>query len=341
MRRRTVLAAFAAALVILGSGCEGKQVPAVGPAYEIVVLAPTGKKILGEEVAKILSGDIITVRPEKRFDITQDKLDRFRYYTTRKILFAVSNPDDPDYAKLSKRATGIRTRTDYPGLEIEVDPFAAGQVMFRLVGDPQEIVHTLRDRGNDLIDVVEDTTVTLILTNIYRAGEKEKARPAMLARWGFGVRIPVEWVVEDRSSETTNFVRIWHDAPVEQMFVSWEDGRVERTPEEWIQRRHELGWVHYDRDQVVWDMTGAVLGRAPFGPEGTVIKGVWKNDKYVIGGPFESYAFYCPDDDRTYLVDLSVYAPDRDKGPLMRVLRAVSRTFQCGCVPPPTPGAAS
>jgi hypothetical protein len=326
---------------LLLGGCGGKQLPAIGPAYEIVVLAPAGKSVLADEIGKVLGAEIITVRPEPRFQITKDVLDEYRYYTTRKILLAVGPPDDPSFQKLLRKATGTRTKADFPGLWIEVDPFSAGQILFVLTGDPQEIVRNVRARSEDLIGIVEDATVTLIMTTTFRAGEKPNARRAMTERWGWGLRLPLEWVVEDRSSAETRFVRIWRDAPVAQIFVSWEDGKVDRTPEEWLERRHELSWVHYDQDQVVWDTSRADSARTPFSQAGVALTGVWKNDKYVIGGPFEAWAFYCRDDDRTYLVDLSVYAPDREKRPLQRLLRAVARTFRNGCIPGPDPGSPS
>ena len=34
------------------AGCDGKQIPAIGPAYEIVVLAPAGKSVLARAVAR-------------------------------------------------------------------------------------------------------------------------------------------------------------------------------------------------------------------------------------------------------------------------------------------------
>lgn len=323
------------------AGCEGKQIPAIGPAYEIVVLAPAGKAVLAEEVGRVLGAEIITVRPEPRFEIIEDVLDDYRYYTTRKILFAVAPADDPSFRKLLQKATGTRTRADFPGLWIEIEPFSAGQIMFLLAGDPQEIVRNVRQRSEELIGIVEDATVTLILTTTFRAGEKPNAREAMTDRWGWGMRLPPGWVVEDRSSDQTRFVRIWHDAPATQIFVSWEDGNVERTPAEWLARRHDLSWIHYDQDQVLWDMSSADSSTTPFSEAGVALTGVWKNDKYVIGGPFEAWAFHCPEDDRTYLVDLSVYAPDRDKRPLQRLLRAVARTFRNGCIPGPDPGAPS
>ena len=313
-------------------GClTEKRIPAVGPAYEIVVLAPEGMKILADEVEAVLGAEVLTVRQEARFDIVSDLLTDYRFYKTRKILLAVGPREDEAFQKLLGKATGTRRKTAYPGLWIETAPFSAGQILFWLSGDPQTIVSDLRERSDEFLAIVEDATVELIVTSIYRVGEQPNARRHLRERWGWGVRLPTEWVVEDRSSDTNRFVRIWHDAPVEQMFVSWEDGRVERTPEEWLERRHELVWYHYDKDEVVFDRAQAWEGSTPFGVDGVALKGLWENNQYTIGGPFESWAFYCPVGDRTYLVDLSVYAPDRSKLPLQRVLRAVAHTFRPNC----------
>lgn len=337
-RRRLPSLAFAVLVPLAGlaGGCStDKRIPAVGPAYEIVVMAPEGMKILSDAVAEVLGAEIVTIRHEPRFEITTDLLSEYKYYKTRKILFAVGPRENPSFEKLLRKTTGKRAPTAFPGLHVEWEPFAATQVMFWLTGDPATIVANVRDRADELIDVVEKTTVQVIGRSIYLVGEQPNARRHLRDRFGWGIRLPAEWKVEDRSSDRTNFVRLWHDAPVEQMFVSWEDGRVERTVDGWIERRHELVWYHYDRDQVVFDRTAGSEGRTPFGFDGVGIHGLWENNVYVIGGPFEAWAFYCPLQDRTYFIDLSVYAPDRDKLPLQRVLRAVADTFRAECGPSP------
>lgn len=328
----TALAVGVAALTVVIGGCSTeKQFPAVGPAYEIVVLAPEGMKALSDAVAEVLGADVLTIRHEPRFDIVPDILSDYDFYTTRKLLFAVGPREDESFTQLLGKTTGTRMPTSYPGLWIERDPFAANQALFWLAGDPATIVRDLRDRGDELIDIVERSTVDVIVSAIYRVGEQPQARRHLRERFGWGVRLPSGWTVEDRSSDENRFVRIWHDAPVEQMFVSWEEGRVERTVDEWIERRHELAWYHYDRDEVVFDRARGSKGPTPFGFDGVSLEGLWENNVYTIGGPFESWAFYCPAADRTYLVDLSVYAPDRSKLPLQRVLRAVAGTFRAGC----------
>jgi len=333
MERRSTLPLLAIALVSasLAACGERKPVPAVGPSSELNVLAPARWKALADSVAGVLRADVVTVRPEPRFQVTVDALEQHKFYRSRKNVLVVGPDDDPEIRRLLGRITTSRDRTGYASLWRTTDPFAEGQVLLLFVGDPPGILRQVRDDPEGLIRVVEEATVDILVANLYRPGERAKAGDEMASRWGWRVRVPKGWTVQDRSNETTRFVRIWQDGPVMQLFVSWEDGRVERTPREWLERRHQLAWVHYDRDEVVWDRSEAHAGPTPGGPDGVVLRGLWENDRWVIGGPFEAWAFWCPEDGRTYLVDLSVYAPDREKLPLLRTLRAVARTFRSGC----------
>jgi len=330
MRR---LGLFLFLLVAAGCGPE-KRVPAVGPGSEIVVLSAERSSALGKRVAEILSREVRVVQLEPTFDVVESDVADWSFYKTRKLLFAVGTREDPELASFLRKETGVPTRSAVPGLWIVTEPFSAGQVLFVLSGEAEAVRGVLRDRADELLQVVEDAAVTLMLTNLFRAGEIPGARADMLTAWGWGVRVPPDWKVDQEHAQQ-RFVRVWRDAPVEQLFVSWEPGRVERTPEEWIARRSELVESFYDGDVVVTERSEGSAGETPWGKPGTILAGLWENERYVIGGPFRSWAFWCPEDDRTYLVDACVYAPDRPKRPLLRTLEAVARTFRCGCVPGP------
>lgn len=343
MRHATAPAGLALVLFVLLAvlaGCgDRKPVPAVGAASEVNVLAPRERRQLADSVASVLREEITYIRAEPRFDVTVDALENFKFYRGRKNVLVVAPEDHPDIRKLLQRVLTPRTPTGWPDLWRTADPFAEGQVLFLLVGDPRRILTNLEEDPGGLVRQVETATVDILVANLFRNDERRKPRAEMEARYGWSVRVPAEWVVQDRSTEESRFVRIWHDGPVMQMFVSWEDGAVARTPREWLERRHALGFVHYDQDEVVWDHSRAdSVEHTPSGPPGVMMGGLWENDRWVIGGPFEAWAFHCPADDRTYFLDLSVYAPDREKLPLLRTLRAIARTFHDACSPP-LPGA--
>lgn len=335
MRLHTAPAGLALALFAFLAGCgDRKPVPAVGGASEVNILAPRERRQLADSVASVLREGITYIRSEPRFDVTVDALENFKFYKSRKSVFVVGPEDDADVRKVLRSIVTPRVATPWPDLWRTVDPFAEGQVLFLLTGEPRRILTNLEQDPGGLVRQVETAAVDILVANLFRNDERVRAGAEMETRYGWSVRVPSAWVVEDRSTDASTFVRIWHDGPVMQMFVSWEQGDVARTPREWLERRHALGFVHYDGDEVVWERSRAdSIEHTPSGPPGVMLGGLWENDRYVIGGPFEAWAFHCPADDRTYLLDLSVYAPDREKLPLLRTLRAVARTFRDGCAP--------
>ena len=315
------------------TGCsDGKRIPAVGPGYEIIVFSTEKSRALGDRVARVLSREVLYLRREPLFQTVSESYADVSFYRTRKILFAVGTPEDEPLRALLRQAGGEPVHTAFPGLWIVTEPFSAGQILLVYSGEGAVLLSQLQEEEDAFVERVEEAACTLLHTNLFRAGATAGARRAMVERWGWGVRLASDWVVDDRYAEES-FVRIWRDAPVCQMFVSWEEGRVDRTPQEWLARRSLLVDRFYEGDQVVEGRSVASHGKMPGAPDGVRLEGLWENDRYVIGGPFESWSFWCAEDDRTYLVDLCVYAPDRDKRPLMRTLEAVAQSFQCGCVP--------
>ena len=343
MRRKLSRLVAVAALLSVAGGCsKGKIIPAVGPSYEIVVLSPPAHRELGKAVSDVLSREIHLVQWEPTFVVIDDVLDDDPFYRSRKMLFAVAPAGDEALRKIMKRAGGTKVPSEFPGLWIVRDPFASGQVLFVLTGEKSALEQVIAERSDELLAVAEDVATTLLMTNVFRGGEQEGARDRMLRLWGWGMRLPPDWKVDSRFA-ADGFVRIWRDAPVEQIFVAWEKGETKRSPADWLFRRDELTGLYYQGDLVTRDSTRtkAETGDTPFGPTGVALSGVWENEIYVIGGPFVSWIFHCAADDRTYFIDLSVYAPDRDKRPLLRNLEAVARTFRCACVPEPGSGPAT
>jgi hypothetical protein len=328
---RTAVVFLGAVSLTLSSCGGGKRIPAVGPSHEIVILSAPGSRALAEKVSQILGAEILLVHYEPRFVTVTADLAELSFYETRKILFVVGNTEEEAFRSLLRRATGERERTAFPGLWLEREPFSAGQILFLLSGEGSAVEQSLSDGESELVAIVEEAVVELLRRNIFRAGEIAGARDRMLRTWGWGVRVPQEWEVDDRFAQE-GFVRVWRDAPVAQLFVSWGPGDVKRTPAQWLDRRDELTLAFCEKDRIHRARSEASEGGTPFGLDGVRLTGLWENAKYDIGGPFESWSFYCSRDGRTYFVDLSVYAPDRDKEPLLRMLRALVGTFRCACV---------
>jgi hypothetical protein len=221
--RKPMFRTIALAAIATFGGCgEGKRIPAVGPGSEIVVMSSPGLRPIRGQVLEILSREVRVVHFEPTFDTVEADLADHSFYKTRKLLFAVGTPEDADLAKLLRGATGTQTRSQFPGLWIVTEPFSAGQILFVLSGTVEALREVLAERPDDLLAVVEEAAVTLMLTNLFRAGEVPGARDDMLAAWGWGVRVPPNWVVDQRYARE-RFVRVWRDSPVESS-ARWRSG---------------------------------------------------------------------------------------------------------------------
>ena len=58
------------------------------------------------------------------------------------------------------------------------------------------------------------------------------------------------------------------------------------------------------------------------------MRGLWRMNLFVQGGPFIAYAFHEPTQERLYLMYGFVLAPGKDKREFVRQLEAMARTFR-------------
>ncbi|MEJ2627629.1 MAG: DUF4837 family protein [bacterium] len=117
--------------------------------------------------------------------------------------------------------------------------------------------------------------------------------------------------------------------PERWIFVRWiEGGDLAMLRPEWIVReRNRIGAKYYGGDTVVnkylFSKQGKFLGR-----EAQITRGLWENNPKIKGGPFENYTFYDPLTRRVYMIDLAMYAPQKDKLPYLHRMEVIAETFR-------------
>ncbi len=117
--------------------------------------------------------------------------------------------------------------------------------------------------------------------------------------------------------------------PERWIFVRWiEGGDLAMLRPEWIVReRNRIGAKFYGGDTVVnkylFSKQGKFLGR-----EAQITRGLWENNPKIKGGPFENYTFYDPLTRRVYMIDLAMYAPQKDKLPYLHRMEVIAETFR-------------
>ena len=99
------------------------------------------------------------------------------------------------------------------------------------------------------------------------------------------------------------------------------------SPEWVIGERNRIGAEYYGGDRIAsqyfFSRRSVFLGRSA-----QITTGLWENEDRNAGGPFKNYTFYDPLQRRTYMLDIAVYGPGREKVPFLRRMDIIAHTFQ-------------
>ncbi len=59
-----------------------------------------------------------------------------------------------------------------------------------------------------------------------------------------------------------------------------------------------------------------------------ITTGLWENEEKVAGGPFSNFTFYDEFSKILFMIDVAVYAPNKDKLPYLRRMEIMAHTFK-------------
>jgi hypothetical protein len=189
-----------------------------------------------------------------------------------------------------------------------------------------ELERTLQERGGDVLRFVEDGALNVLGRTMLEMGEQEDLRLELQREYGWGLRVPTAFRA-DTTNAPRGFTSFRADDPPRLIFVYWTAAPAELPDgEQALQLRDRIGERFYQGDRVVMERSDA--SRVEFlGRPAVYLDGQWENRGLVIGGPFRSYLFLEPEQNRLYLVDVAVYAPGMEKLLPLREAEAIARTF--------------
>lgn len=144
--------------------------------------------------------------------------------------------------------------------------------------------------------------------------------------YGWTMRIQADYVVI-KESPARNFVWIGRNLPYRWISISWKKGM-------------QTAWLTanglYAKREEIGDLYGNIctekrfLGHhfTRFGQwEALKMTGLWYHQEKAQGGPFCSYAFYDAFSDRTFFIDMMVYAPGEQLTVYLRQMEIMMKTF--------------
>ena len=276
-----------------------------------------------------------TPQIEKTFTVRYVQSNEFTRYTEFRYLILLATLDSG--GRIGKIVGNVvsdpevrrRVETGENNIFTLQDQWAKDQLMVIVVAkDIPALRETLISQANFLYDVFDTDFNARMQEDMFERGWKREEYDHLMSAYGWTIKLQKDYfLVQEISRE--GFVWFRRMYPERWLFIRWiEGGDPKSLNAHWvISERNRMCAAYYGGDRVVnrflFSQEGTFLGRPA-----QITSGLWENEDKVAGGPFKNYTFYDSLSRRTYMIDLAVYAPDRDKYPYIRRMEIIAKTFR-------------
>ncbi|MCD4819057.1 MAG: DUF4837 family protein [Candidatus Cloacimonetes bacterium] len=142
------------------------------------------------------------------------------------------------------------------------------------------------------------------------------------------VKLPKKYSVYKKGDRFTSFMARSKERADRYFSVYYEEMPENNVTKEWMMEvRKKIAWDYYDEDFFKEEDVRQEKYKLS-NHKGFKLSGRWQNLKYVVGGAFQSFAFYDSQAKIGYLIDNSVYFPEGFKLPALMELEIISKTFE-------------
>ena len=299
----------------------------IGLTSKVVVVADEAhREVLKPVLEDLLLDPVLTPQPEYVFDLVYVSPEAFREFRAYRNLILVSSPNGILAPALQPLLTG-RSKNE---TVIHRDVWASNQIVVAVnAADDQGAAEQVALNGDRIVSAIDASMAKWLETILYHAGENIEHSEALSRRFGWRVRVPVGYEVMDEYA-SENFVALARQVDRRQLWlwVYWEDGvhPDQLTPDWCLQKWDDVSGRFYGGDQT---SPGEVnIYQTEFlGKLAVCLEGLWEDTRAWQGGPFKSYALFDVAQNRFFLINIGIYAPNRTKALQMRQLDVLAHTF--------------
>lgn len=334
-RRFSIPALFASVLLAMAvTACE--QPRAHGDRNAVIVAASEELWLqVEDEFREQMEPPVQTVRNEQPFRITpvhpeiEDAWGQLRRFRQTVVLGTRETPWVAEALDAFDEAV-----PEAPALVEVMDVWARGQKVWVLLlpkGDPGPAVRQL---AGEVLTKMDAEYRDYVRSRMYVSGRDSILADSLAQNVGFSLQLPnvYRYTVED------SVFRFRNDNPsprelIREVAVTWIEPAPEENPtqeelEEW---RMELAAEYYVDPQELDLSVVSFRELEVNGTQGVEFQSAWRSlaGAWPAGGPSIMRAVRCPQQDRLYLMDSWVYAPDRDKYEYVIQLQNVLDSFRC------------
>lgn len=328
------LLVFILLLTILFWTCSYKD-NSYGDFEHIIVFADsTIYKNVRPELEQIFDQFVYTPVSEKSFYLELkpiDLLDSYKQY--RNLIFiGLLDGEDP-VSQYLNRSLGPEVQQALKEGRIfqifQEDLFAKEQITLILAAtELMTLKQNLLTFQESIYKRMEEYYFERLERLMFIKGEQSVLEDYIATKYGWKIRIQHDYHLA-KESDDGNFVWLRRLEPDRSLFVyRFKAEGLDREQSDWlIDKRDSLGTIYFESDSVSREDTYMVHTEICGSPALKLI-GIWQNHNLFIGGPFRTYAFFDPEQEFIYMIDILVTAPNKRKKPYLDQLEVMANTFR-------------
>lgn len=327
---------------------------AMGQPGEIFVVMDSAqwKGNLGVELRKIF-GEIVPniPRPEPLYDLNYFTPKNFQGFLRRQrnVMFVtVLGDKNKGNRRLKSYFTSesLKMIQEDPSLFMyaKKDEFARGQDVLHLFGETDEIlIRNLTENKHRILNHFNKIEEDRIYKGLYSISYEKGISSMVKKKLGCELKVPAGFEIALQDDHFI-WLRKFHPDIDQSIYISWVDYTSEDlfSMDSLLHLRTELSkpYILYkpeDPDSYMLTETeNFEVFRKEINFKGLYaieLSGLWKLNKYYVGGPFVSYAMVDESTNRLYYIEAFLNSPGQPQRDIMRELGVILKTFKVGPVP--------
>lgn len=330
----SMLIIAALVVLIISSSCFERRVP-LGDDNAIKVAADSTIWLELEPVLRQIFEKVeYTPQPEKAFKIARGDVNNIKRF--KNIIFlSTLDATDPISSSINSSLTEESRKRVETGSIIFVKKaqWARDQItMFLVANDLPALKSKVAEQQNEIFFQFDDHWNKIHHEILYQNNEQFNIETHLLKTYGWMIRVPIDYKLEVQSARD-RFVMFHRQVPLRWLSVFWiEASDPTLITKDWcIAKRNEIGKLFYENEVVEEKFESVVAEEIIFQNRPALkLKGLWKNDEKVAGGPFRMYCFFDEGTERIYFIDMHVFSPALKKGKLhyLRQMDIIANSFK-------------
>jgi hypothetical protein len=279
--------------------------------------------VIDSTVIQMLQQELATPQPEPEYKVRVGRVERFETFSKFRIVMLVGTARDTLLRQVLGRRVDSLAAGDF-GLFRVPNPWQQGQTVLIFVArDTGLLVRGLEAYAARIRQELEEIVLEQMRRAVYIEGINTELTGRLAQRFAFSVDVPARWQVREEFADS-GFVYMFVHYPDRSVFVYWSGTLPGTAPESLAMLRDRLTGRYYKGDSI--DPLFTTVDTVEFlSRPATRLRGVWRNEKTTIGGPFVTYAFEYQD--RFYMVDGLLFEPGKKKLDHLLQVEAVVRSF--------------